>query len=287
MKRIGRWLFRLLAVISPVLASKLLYRIVMKRKLDLKAPKTLNEKIVWLKLNDYSDNKLVSTCADKLRARDYVKEQGLEHILIPLIGTWESADEIQWDDLPESFVLKCNHGCGFNICCPDKDGIDEVSTKKALNKWLKTPFWRKLSELQYKKIKPCIVGEAFLHENDDYKLYCFHGEAKFILVCTQREYGNPKFYFFDPEWNLARINPDSLAAPADFTLPKPDKLDDMLHYAHLLSKPFPFVRVDFYIANDNIYFGEMTFTPSAGMDTSRLPETDIEMGNMLRLENIL
>lgn len=117
---------------------------------------------------------------------------------------------------------------------------------------------------------------------EDFKVYCFNGQPKYILVCTGREnHGSEKFYFMDTEWNLARINRNSIDAPEGFTLPKPKCLDVLLDSASKLSKPFPFVRVDFYISNDKVYFGEMTFTPSGGMDTHRLPETDIMMGEMV------
>lgn len=119
---------------------------------------------------------------------------------------------------------------------------------------------------------------------EDYKIYCFNGEPKYIMVCVGRETGKrPKFYFFDSEWNLARINPDSKKAPQNFTMEKPKCLDRVLNYAKTLSTPFPFVRVDFYIVKEKIYFGELTFTPAGGMDSNRLPETDIMMGDLVDL----
>ena len=119
---------------------------------------------------------------------------------------------------------------------------------------------------------------------EDYKVYCFNGKAKFILVCVGREKdGHPKFYFFDEKWNLARINKDSKNAPEGFSLEKPVCFDKLLNYAEKLAKPFPFVRADFYIVKDKVYFGELTFTPSGGLDSNRLPETDLMMGKMLKL----
>lgn len=117
---------------------------------------------------------------------------------------------------------------------------------------------------------------------EDYKVYCFNGEPKFILVCVGREIGgHPKFFFLDDNWNLARINKDSINAPEGFCVEKPSCFEKLLEYSRILSKPFPFVRVDFYIVKEKVYFGELTFTPSGGLDSNRLPETDIMMGNML------
>lgn len=119
---------------------------------------------------------------------------------------------------------------------------------------------------------------------DDYKIYCFQGEPQYIIVCVGRENnGHPKFYFFDKDWNLARINNDSINAPDDFHIDKPCCLDKLLQYARVLSNPFPFVRVDFYVDGEKIYFGEMTFTPSGGLDVNRLPETDLMLGNLVDL----
>lgn len=122
---------------------------------------------------------------------------------------------------------------------------------------------------------------------EDYKVYCFNGVPKFIMVCVGREKGgHPKFYFFDEKWQLARINRDSKNAPPDFTIDKPKCFDKLIMCARALSKNFPFVRADFYIVGDQVYFGELTFTPAGGLDSNRLPETDIMMGNMLDITKV-
>ena len=277
-----------LSKISPIFASRLLFLIYMKQKLDLKNPKTLNEKIMWLKLNTYRDNPLVTQCTDKVQVREYVKSLGLAHILVPLLGVWSDANEIAWEKLPNSFVIKCNHGCGYNIFCPDKSKQDLKYMEQQLNIWLRTAFWHEFAEINYRHIYPMILCEEYLiNENneppDDYKVYCFNGEVKFILLCVGRSKDNLRFYFFDKNWELARINPDSLTASEDFFIPKPSQLDNMIKYAGVLSKPFPFVRVDFYLLGTKLYFSEMTFTPAAGLDTKRLPETDLMFGEMVDL----
>jgi len=277
-----------MSVISPSLTSKIIFRIAFKKKLDLKNPKTLNEKIIWLKLNTYKKNELVTQCADKVKVRDYLNESGLRNILVPLISVWNNTNDINWDELPLQFVLKCNHGWNYNIICINKSELDENIIKRQLDIWLKEDFWRVAAEINYRYIPKLILCEKYLVQSngnppDDYKVYCFNGLAKYILVCSERSKGKPKFYFFDENWNLARINQDSKEANKNFYISKPVQLGKMLQYACILSKPFPFVRVDFYIVDNNLFFSELTFTPSAGMDKARLPETDKMMGAMVNI----
>lgn len=284
------WFILILSTVSPVLASKVIFYIVMDKKLDLNSPKTLNEKIMWLKLNTYKNNPLITQCTDKVKVRDYIKSAGLEHILVPLYNVWDNVNDLCWDDLPDSFVLKCNHGCGYNIICPDKSKLDAQWAKKQLAVWMKTKYWRYRAEINYRHVPQRILSEKYLTmENgeslNDYKVYCFNGQAKYVLVCTGRSENNPKFYFFDNNWELSRINRHSQAADSSFSLPKPAHVDNMFKYAAILSKPFPFVRMDFYITGKDLFFGEMTFTPSAGIDSSRLPETDLMFGEMVNLNN--
>jgi len=294
------WGVRRLSGIAPTLSSKIFFRIFLKKRLDLKNPRTLNEKIMWLKLNTYKDNFLVTKCIDKVEVRDYVSASGLNHILVPLIHVWHNVDDIVWDDLPNSFALKCNHGCGYNILCYKKSTLDTRKAKALLERWMEEEHWRKFAEINYKNIHPKILCEKYLRgSNDnlppeDYKLYCFNGQAKYILLCKGRECpnsrnNNTKFYFFDINWKLAKINSDSILANEDLLPTKPEELEDMIKYANILSKPFPFVRIDFYLVFEEgwigkkIYFGEMTFTPSSGLDYARLPETDLMFGDMVDL----
>lgn len=285
-KRIIDLVGRILASVSPVLASHYWYWGLFKRPLRLKSPVTLNEKLTWLKLNTYRNDPLVCQCADKYRVRDYVEEAGCGALLNRLYGAWDRVEDIPWADLPDSFVLKGNHGCAYNILCPDKSNLDIENAKTLLRKWMKDDFWRKHAEMQYRKIPKKIICEAYLGDGSapvDYKIYCFHGKADYILVCTERNAGKPKFYFFDRNWQLCPITKDGKQAIPGFTLEKPAHLDEMLKYAQILSKPFPFVRVDFYHVKDQIVFGELTFTPSGALDTDRLPETDRLFGSMLHL----
>ena len=277
---------RVLASVSPVLASHYWYLGLFKRPLNLKKPVTLNEKLTWLKLHDYAKDPLVCRCADKYRVREYVEESGCGALLNRLYGAWDRAEDIPWDTLPDSFVLKCNHGCGYNILCPDKSRLDVQQAKALLTKWMKEDFWRRHAEMQYRDIPRKIICEAYLGDGAppvDYKVYCFHGKASYILACIERDAGKPKFYFFDHHWQLCPITKDGKQAPAGLPVEKPAHLDQMLRYAEILSRPFPFVRVDFYHVQDRVVFGELTFTPSGALDTDRLPETDLLFGSMLRL----
>ena len=278
----------MLTSISPKLCVRTLFRIYHHRKLDLNNPQTLDEKIQWMKINYYKDNELVKKCADKLRVREYVQECGLEHILNPLLGTYHHADEINWDELPDKFVLKWNFGCGGNVICPDKAKLDIPATIRDLNRFEKIKFHLIAAEPQYDFSKH-ILCEHFIETEDghspvDYKFYCFNGKAKYVLCCIGRDtQAKPDFYFFDRDWQLQRLNRQGKAAPEGFTIPKPEGMDQLFEYAETLSKPFPFVRADFYLEKGQAYFGELTFTPGGGFDRGRLPETDLHFGQMVHL----
>lgn len=279
-----RWGFgnacKLATVISPVLNTKLRYRNAFGRKLDLNNPKTLNEKVLWLKLNKYMKNPLVIQCADKARVRDYVEQCGCGDILIPLIGVYDKAEDIPWDELPDQFALKWNFGAGMNIICTDKSKLDREQTVRQLDEWGKCKYWLPHSEMQYKYITKKLCCERLLKDDNgsgvvpDYKVYCFHGEAKAILVMHDRG-GTIKSEFFNTKWEPLR-NTKKYISPKSQT-DRPMCLEKMLDYANRLSVPFPFVRCDFYIVNNELYFGELTFTPAGGLGMS---ETEIDGKNM-------
>lgn len=274
-------------IISPILLSKAYYRLVMKKKLDLNNPKTFNEKIQWLKLNYFPSNELVVKCTDKYLVRDYVKECGYENKLVNLIGVYENVDQIDWNLLPNQFVLKCNHGCAYNIVCTDKKKIDKSNITKKLTKWLNEDFGKFNMELHYSKIKKhLIICEEFLGEKlIDYKFFCFNGTPKFMYVSRdlihdrQAEIG-----FFElngKKIDLVRDDYD------DFILDQlPSFYSEMLEMAKKLSSQFPFVRVDFFVTKNNYYFAELTFTPSAGMMPIRPESFDRLWGEYIELDQI-
>lgn len=281
-------MYCLITMISPTLNTKILYRKTFGRKIDLKNPQTFNEKISWLKLYEYPHKEIYSDLADKVKVREYIKKVGLREILIPEIGIYKSAKDIDFDKLPEKFVLKWNFGWGYNIICKSKKELDKKETIKKLNKWENSKFYLKSSEMHYKKIDKKIICENYIGQNDalpeDYKIYCFNGHAEYVMICSERESKRTKFCFFDRNWNLCRINKQSLSFPKDYTVKKPDNMDEMFKYADILSKGFKFVRVDLYNVNGKVFFGELTFTPASGLDLGYTREGDILLGSKINIK---
>lgn len=277
-----------LTCFSPKLVSKIRYRRAFGKKLDLKEPKEFNEKLMWLKLNDYSKNPLVIQCADKVRVREYVEQCGCGEILTECLGVYESTEEIPWKALPQQFVLKCNHGAGYNIVCDDKNKLDVRKEREKLKKWLKQDYSLLYAEMQYHYIKPLIICEKYLQPAsgflpDDYKVYCFHGKAKCVMVCRERESEQCKYYMMDRDWNFLDWIPSASREEAK-GIERPLCLKELLSYAERLSKGFPFVRMDFYVLDNRIYFGEMTFTPCGCVDNDYTETGNLELSKMLKIE---
>ncbi len=283
-----RAFYAAMTYLSPWLNTVLLFRRKFGRWPELKEPNTLNEKLLKLKLERYGKDPLIRKCADKYQVRDFVMERGWGHILNDLIAVYDRPEDIDWQALPESFALKWNFGCGYNIICRDKKSLDTNSAMEQLKKWRREPFWAYYSELQYRGVEKKIIVEEYIGGEDgslpeDYKFYCFNGRAYCCMVCLGREEGWPHFYFMDRDFRLLRINRDSKNAPENFSLPKPEGLDEAFLAADSLSCGFPFVRVDLYLTSRGLRFGEMTFTPAAALDNKRLPETDLMFGAMMEI----
>lgn len=285
------WFRYLLTTLSPKWTIRLLFWLCHHRRLPLKKPKTLDEKIQWMKLHYYKNNALVKQCANKLLVRDYVKSCGLEYILNDIIDTYHTVEEINWEKLPQKFVLKWNFGNGGNVVCLNKETIDKEKSLRELKAFHAIQFHLLASEPQYHlaNTEKILLCEKFIDTEDgcpptDYKFYCFHGKAEYVLCCYGRnEHNKPSFYFFNRDWQLQRLNKQGLNAPEGFTIPKPEGMDQLFDIAEQLSKPFPFVRADFYLEKGKPYFGELTFTPSGGFDYGRLPETDLLFGSKISL----
>ena len=279
-----------LTLISPKLNTKFMYWRRLGRKLDLDHPQTLNEKVLWLKFNTYYKNPLVIQCADKYAVRDYVKACGCEEILNELYGVYHRVKDIDFNALPDKFVLKLNSGCGMNLICTDKHSLSIPRIKRQLRQWMCNVQYLRYSEMHYAAIPKKIICEKFLETPnnaapDDYKIYCYNGTPHYVMVCIGRDKGRPKFYYFDIAGQLHReMTEEGLAAPADFHYELPAGWNDMLRYAAILSKPFPFVRADFYYVEGKVIFGELTFTPAAGLDTEHLPATDRLLGELIDLK---
>ena len=188
-------------------------------------------------------------------------------------------------------MLKWNFGCAGNIICQNKKTLNKDQEIGNLVRFGKIKYHLLHAELHYDILQKKILCERFIKTKDgqlpeDYKVYCFNGEAKFVLVCTGRGEGiRPKFYFFDRDWRLIRLNKQGKEAPEDFTIPKPEGINKLFEYAECLSKPFPFVRADFYLENGQTIFGELTFTPGGGFDRGYLPEGDRYLGSLIKLPN--
>lgn len=274
---------------------KLCYKYIYKRPLHLKNPRAFSEKLYWLKLyyqNHIRD--LIQKCYDKYTVREYVTEKIGGKYLNTLYGVYSSADEINFEELPEQFVLKITQSSGMNIICPDKQFLDIEATKKTLNKWLSIARKAKYQEQSnYFNGDAKIICEEFLHLETgeipaDYRIYCFNGTPKFIIhdLDTTLENGQHghdiKRNVYDSNWNFIEVD---LGRPRDEKrkVPCPSNLDEILEVSAKLSKDFPFVRVDLYNVNGKIIFGELTWIPMGGNCPINPDSFDFELGTLLKL----
>jgi len=265
---------------------KMQYRYITHHKLNLKDPKRYTEKLQYLRLYTYPKNPLVSKCASRDGARDYLKDNNLEKYLIKSYGVYDKFDDIDFDKLPNSFVLKCTHACAFNEIVKDKSKFDKKASRKKFSKWLKTNYGKKTVELHYSPIKPRILVEEYIGDIDklplEYKIHVFNGVAKSLYVVSGRgkdiRYNN---YYID--WTPFDGSQFNGWKKTDYELQKPANFDEMVELAQKLAKPFPFVRVDLYNINGKIYFSEMTFTPAKGTLILDDDKCDFEMGEWLKI----
>lgn len=257
--------------------------------LNLDNPQTYNEKVQWLKL--YDNSQLKSKLGDKLQVREWVKKQIGEQYLVPYLGTWKKFDDIDFSQLPKQFVLKCNHGSGYNIIVYDKDKLDIAQTKQTITSWMHQNYtFKEGLELYYEKIVPVIIAEKYLensnHDLYDYKFWCFHGKVEYIQFLSNRHLdGGLKMAFYDRQWRKQKF---VYSYPLDEkNMPKPDNLDQMITLAEKLATGFAHVRVDFYRLDDGtIYFGEMTFTSMSGTCKWEPKNVNKMMGDLIKLDKI-
>lgn len=272
----------ILSKVSPYIATHLLFFRVFKKKLDLKNPKSLNEKLMWLKLNSYYENPLITQCADKLEVRDYVKERGLSKILNDLIGVYNDINEIPWRELPNQFVIKCNHGSGYNIICDNKNNLNIEKTINKLKRWMKEDYYLQFAELQYKFIKKRIIVENYLGNSIiAYKYFCFNGVPKIILI--SKNIGHKKDIYVDfygINWNQLNFKSSDHDLNPNMYY-KPSNLNEMIEISKVLSNDFPFVRVDLFNVNSKIFFSELTFIPTGGLMRFDPSEVDNWLGSLL------
>lgn len=267
---------------------KVLYYFKMGEKLDLNNPKTFNQKLQWLKLNDHKD--IYTTMVDKFAVKQYVASLIGSQYVIPTLAVYDKVEDIVPEALPNEFVLKTTHGGGGRrvMICRDKSAFDWTKAKRRLKDSLRSDIYRNMREWPYKNVQKRIIAEQLLKtangkSPNDYKFYCFDGKADCVMVCVGRDEG-VKFYFFDKNWNLRPFNNVGKNAEKGFTIPKPEGIDEMFAVAEKLSVGLPHVRVDLYYEGGKIYFGELTFFTASGFDRGLTTEADEYFGNLINLK---
>lgn len=284
-----KWEYRLMKKKPKAWATKL-YRKILKREINWSNPQDLNEKINWLAF--YTDTNLWSKYADKYEVRKYVEEVGLAHILLPIYGKWNTAEDIDFENLPSKYILKTNHGCGDSIIINSETSINKKNIIDKINESLNKTYGIESAEIHYSKIKPCVFAEYLLEDTSslgliDYKIWCFNSKPYSILVCSERDDNKHQvnLNIYTTTWE--NISDKYLTEKYKNTtqIKKPKHLEEMLKYASILSKPFEQVRVDLYEIKDKIYFGELTFTSQGGRMDYYTPEYLEVMGKQINLNN--
>ena len=262
------------------------FEALMGTPLHLDAPQTFNEKLQWLKLYDRRPE--YTMMVDKYRVREYITRKIGAEYLIPLLGVWDSPDEIDFAALPEQFVLKCNHNSGLGMCiCKDKSTLDLRKVRRELRKGLRQDYYLPGREWPYKDVPRKIIAEKFMIDNEvnelrDYKFFCFRGEVKCFKVDFDR-FIDHRANYFDPNGNPMPFGEVVCPPKPDKQLVLPENLDEMIALAEKLSGDVPFLRVDFYNIQGRIYFGELTFSPASGMGKFIPEEWDTVLGRWLQL----
>ena len=253
--------------------------------LRLDNPLTFNEKLQWLKLNDH--NEIYKILVDKSAVKKYVHDKLGKEYIIPTLGEWNSYDDINFDELPEKFVLKCTHDSGSVVLVESKENFDSKMAKVKLEKTLKIDFFWHTREWPYKDIPKKIIAEPYIGEKEqlvDYKFMCFNGKVKSIFTCTERFTDEKlKVTFFDLNWN--KMNFERKYPASTKIISKPQNLDLMIKLSEILSDNLPFVRVDFYEVKGKVYFGEMTFYPGSGNEPFEPKDWDLTFGNWIKLND--
>ncbi len=253
--------------LSPATATRIYHYLTTGHNLDLRNPTTFNDKLQWLKL--YWQHPLITTCADKYAVQNYVKSKCGQKLLNKTLSVFNSPHELDWDSLPMKFAIKCTHGCGYNIVTQNKNELKRQDVLKKLTRWVNERYGSVALEYHYDKIRPRILVEEYIEGDSgslptDYKIYCFNGKAKLVLVCSERE-KELKLDFFDLEWSRLEIGLKENESSTPIS--KPASFEIMIDAAEKMAVPFPFVRIDFYNKGGLAIFGEMTFTPAGNMAT--------------------
>lgn len=278
---------KILKLLPDKIYLQLMYFKHFKKFINFNNPKSFNEKIQWLKLN-YRNVKFTDM-ADKYKVKQYISKMIGDEYVIPTLGVWDTPEKIEFNKLPEKFVLKCNNDSGGIVICKDKKNLNIEETKKFLRTRLNNNgFWYG-REWPYKNIKPCIIAEKYM-ENDgqnelvDYKFFCFNGEPKMVLVCSERfSSKNMCETYFDENWNLLNIVEDNHRIDKEQRIPQ--NFEKMKMISKKLSRGMPFVRIDFYEIMDKLYFGEITFFPASGLEKFKPKEWNYILGDMINIKD--
>ncbi len=266
---------------------KILWKLKFGTKLDLENPQTFNEKLQWLKIHNRKPE--YTTMVDKYEAKKYVAEKIGEEYIIPTLGVWDRFDDIDFDKLPNQFVLKCTHNSGGIVICKDKSKLDKKNARKLLTKCLKNNFYYGGREWPYKNVKPRIIAEKYMVDDSDkelrdYKLYCFNGYTKATLLATNRQSSTEElaFDYFDNKFDHMELtnhwHPNAKKRPH-----KPINYAKMVELSSVLSRGIPHLRVDFYEVNGKIYFGELTFFDMSGFLKIHPDDWELEWGKLIDL----
>lgn len=257
-----------------------------KKFCNLKKPNTYNEKLNWLKLHDH--NPLYTTLVDKYEAKEYVAQIIGNEYIIPTLGVWDSFDDIDFDKLPNQFVLKCTHDSEGLVIVKDKNKLDKKAAKEKIEAALKQNFYYIGREWPYKNVKPRIIAEQYMEDHvdgelRDYKFFCFDGEPKAMYIASDRASDHVKFDYYDLKFNHLDIK--QKYPHAQEALRKPVTFEKMIDFSKILSKGFPHVRVDFYEVDGHLYFGELTFYHLSGFIPFEPDRWDKVFGDWLKLPN--
>jgi hypothetical protein len=265
---------------------KLDYFFAFKKKLDLSNPQTFSEKLQWLKLNDH--NPAYTMMVDKYSVKEYVgKLIGSEYV-IPTLGVWEQFDDIDFNSLPEKFVLKCTHDSGGLVICKSKQNLDVAKARRILSKCLKRNYYLGTREYPYKSVKPQIIAEQYMEDGNsgvlnDYKLMCFNGQVKLVEVHIGRFTHHHTQDFYNSNWEKTNISQGGYGANSKQKVDKPKHLEKMIEYSELIAAKMAHCRVDWYEINGKLYFGEITFFHWSGMKPFVPEKWDYTFGSWIEL----
>lgn len=284
-KNLRLTILQLLRFVPDKAMLRLEYWLKMHKHMDLKDPKTFNEKLQWLKLHNRKP--IYTTMVDKIGAKPYVADRIGESYVIPTLGVWERFEDIDFDSLPDRFVLKCNHDSGSVVLCRDKATFDKEHARDVLTRGLGNNAYYFGREWPYKNVKPRIFAEAFMQDVEYdflpvYKIFCFNGQPKIIQTIQNDKQPDETVDYFDTQWNRLDIRQDF--PNSEVPVAKPEKLPEMLELAGKLSADEPFLRIDFYVVNGKLYFSEFTFFTDSGFGQFYPESWDTVLGQWITLK---